>query len=110
MRAEIAQSVLEHAQSHDAASFPFNREPLDKQSRYDWQEYVNRDRLYDFYTKEANHFRTQSRFEPLLAEYPGIDGGKQGHWGNQNEASWESDAWNLTLLTNVQAGCFAATS
>ncbi len=71
LRAEIAQSVLEHAQSHDAASFPFNREPLDKQSRYDWQEYVNRDRLYDFYTKEANHFRTQSRFEPLLAEYPG---------------------------------------
>ncbi len=106
LRAEIAQSVLEHAQSHEAASFPYNREPLDKTARYDWQSYINRDRLYDFYTKEANHFRTQSRFEPLLAEYPGIDGGKQGHWGNQNEASWESDAWNLTWLSNVQAGVF----
>lgn len=106
LRADIAQSVLEHAQSHEAASFSFSREPLDKSARYDWQAYVNRDRLYDFYTKEANHFRTQARFESLLAEYPGIDGGKQGHWGNQNEGSWESDAWNLTLLSNVQAGVF----
>lgn len=106
LRADIAQSVLEHAQSHEAASFPLTREPLDKTARYDWQAYVNRDRLYDFYTKEANHFRTQTRFEPLLAEYPGIDGGKQGHWGNQNEGTWESDAWNLTQLTNVQAGVF----
>ena len=106
LRAEIAQSVLDHAQSHEAAGFDWNREPLDKSARYDWQAYVNRDRVYDFYTKEANHFRTQARFEPLLAEYPGIDGGKQGHWGNQNESSWESDAWNLTLLDQVQAGVF----
>ncbi len=108
LRADIAQSVLEHAQSHEAASFAFDRAPLDKVSRYDWRAYVNRDRVYDFYTKEANHFRTQPRFEPLLAEYPGIDGGQQGHWGNQNEGTWESDAWNLTLLTNVQAGVFRA--
>lgn len=22
----------------------------------------------------------------LLAQFPGLDGGKQGHWGNQNES------------------------
>ncbi|MCC6510587.1 MAG: heme-binding domain-containing protein [Pirellulaceae bacterium] len=106
LRAEIAQSVLQHAQPHDPAKFPFDRAPLDTVSRYDWQAYVNRDRLYDFYTKEANHFRHPTPFEPLLAEYPGIDGGQQGHWGNQHEGSWESDAWNLTILGNLQAGVF----
>ncbi len=108
LRSEIGQSVLEHAQSHDPASFAFDRKPLRPAAHPDWQAHVNRDRIYDFYSKEANAFRTQSRFEPLLAEYPGIDGGQQGHWGNQNETTWESDAWNSTDLGTLQAGVFRA--
>lgn len=108
LRSEIVQSVLEHAQPHEPASFVFDRAPLDPATRPDWQAHVNRDRLYDFYAKEALAFRGQPRFEPLLAEYPGIDGGQQGHWGNQNEAVWENDAWNSTELSSVQAGVFRA--
>ena len=49
---------------------------------------INRDRVYDFYTKQAEYFRQQHHVPMLLAEFPGLDGGAQGHWGNQNEAVW----------------------
>jgi hypothetical protein len=40
-----------------------------------WQEPVNRDRLYDFYLKEALFFRSQPNRPHLLPAYPGLDGG-----------------------------------
>jgi len=108
LRREIAESVLEHAQPHAPAEFAYDRAPLDKQVWSNWQAPVNRDRLYDFYTKEANAFRQSASFERLLPEYPGIDGGTFGHWGNQNEATWESDDWSATDLGTLQAGVFKA--
>lgn len=108
LRQEIVESVLEHAQPHEPASFAYDRAPLDRAAWHTWQQEVNRDRLYDFYAKEAIAFRQSPEFEPLLAEFPGMDGGKLGHWGNQNEATWENDAWNDTTLSSVQAGVFRA--
>ncbi|MGN6544797.1 MAG: DUF6797 domain-containing protein, partial [Aureliella sp.] len=108
LRREIVESVLEHAQPHEPASFAYGRRPLDPRAWPDWQENVNRDRLYDFYAKEAIAFQQRLEFEPLLPEFPGLDGGTQGHWGNQNEATWENDAWNDTVLGSVQAGVFRA--
>ena len=43
---------------------------------------------------------------PLLPEFPGLDGGKEGHWGNQNEATWADDRWNRTDLGSVICGVF----
>ncbi len=106
LRPEIAASVFEHAQPHEPATFVYDRAPLNKAASPDWESHVNRDRLYDFYSKEAAAFRKQERFEPLLAEYPGIDGGTLGHWGNQNEAVWENDDWNRTHLGSLQSGVF----
>ena len=39
---------------------------------------------YDYYLKEAMFFRSQSHRPHLLPAFPGLDGGKLGHWGNQS--------------------------
>ena len=66
---------------------------------------VNRDRVYDFYAKEAIFFRNKPHAH-LLPAFPGLDGGKFGHWGNQNEDVWKDDRWNRTDLGTVLAGVF----
>lgn len=106
LRLEIALSVLEHAQPHAAAEFPLTREPIDSAAWPHWQAHVNRNRVYDFYTKQANYFRPKTQFDHLLAPYPGLDTGVYGHWGNQDEQTWANDAWNRTELGSIQSGVF----
>ena len=100
--------LLEHANahSHGPPTFPYDRKPLHPVDWPSWQAHVNRDRLYDFYAKEADYFRTQPVVPPLLPEFPGLDGGVLGHWGNQNEETWASDRWNEVKLGSVQSGIF----
>lgn len=101
-------ALLEHASvhSHGPATFPYDRKPLYPAEWPSWQANVNRDRLYDFYAKEADYFRTQPTTPPLLPAFPGLDGGELGHWGNQNEETWASDRWNAVELGSVQSGIF----
>jgi len=91
---------------HVAASFPYVRDPLHPEHWPSWRLPVNRDRIYDFYAKEADYFSKQPSVPPLLPAFPGLDGGRQGHWGNQNEATWADDRWNRTDLGTVQSGVF----
>ena len=86
--------------------FAFDRAPLDPSAWPLWQQPVNRDRLYDFYLKEALFFRAQPHRPHLLPAFPGIDGGKLGHWGNQNEEVWKDDRWNETDLGTLLCGVF----
>jgi putative heme-binding domain-containing protein len=95
---------------HAAASFQFDRAPLKPGNWPHWQHPVNRDRLYDFYAKEAEHFQHVHSVPHLLPEFPGLDGGKLGHWGNQNETSWADGRWNLTDLGSVMCGVFRGAS
>ncbi|MDX1925025.1 MAG: DUF6797 domain-containing protein [Pirellulaceae bacterium] len=106
LRPELAESVLQHAQAHEPATFAFDRKPLNEKAWPNWQAPINRERLYDFYTKQANHFRTQDRDQRLLMEYPGLDGGSHGHWGIQGEPTWASDDWSQAILGSVQSGVF----
>lgn len=105
-------AVLQHATAHlhGAADFPYARAPLHIADWPHWNANVNRDRLFDFYAKEADYFRgvaaSGATVPPLLQEFPGLDGGTLGHWGNQNEETWASDAWNSTRLGSMQAGIF----
>jgi azurin len=86
---------------------PIVREPLDPKNWPSWQQPVNRNRLYDFYAREAIYFRKQLPNLPmLLPAFPGLDGGTRGHWGNQNETSWKDARWNLTDLGSLQCGVF----
>ena len=70
---------------------------------------VNRDRLFDFYAKQADYFSTQPDVLGLiLPEFPGLDSGLYGHWGNQNEDVWKDGRWNATdhgsVVSNVWRG------
>ena len=100
-----------HAHLHGPAEFPYNRQPLHPDAHPLWNQHVNRDRIYDFYAKQADHFlklaQSDTQATPtLIAAYPGLDGGTLGHWGNQNEKTWANDQWNGTQLGSVQCGVF----
>ena len=98
------------AAAHPTQPAPFapSREPLDPAAFPDWGERVNRDRQYDFYAKEGRFFREVCPTPQLLPQYPGLDGGTLGHWGNQNEESWRDGRWNDTTLSSVQCGVLHA--
>ncbi len=102
----VVEAVLAHAYSHAPAEFPYDRAPLHPEQWPNWQHTVNRDRLYDYYSKQAEYFLGQEPAPMLLPEFPGLDGGKLGHWGNQNEDTWADDRWNQTQLGSVQCGIF----
>lgn len=103
---EATAAMLEHA--HQPATFAYDFAPLDPAAWPHRGHPVNRDRLYDFYAKQAEHFRTAADGFGLLAPYPGIDGGRYGHWGNQNEKTWADGRWNETDLGSLQCGVFHA--
>lgn len=101
-------ALLAHAatHSHGPALFPVEREPLHPKQHPHWQHNINRDRVYDFYAKQADYFKQQPTVPELLGEFPGLDGGEQGHWGNQNETVWANNDWNNSDLGILQSGVF----
>jgi putative heme-binding domain-containing protein len=103
-RSEGLDSWVAHA--HTPAAFPFDRRPSHPERWPSWQHAVNRDRVYDFYAKQAEYFMRQPSMPSLLPEFPGLDGGQYGHWGNQNEKTWADDRWNETELGSVLCGVF----
>ncbi len=109
-RIDFAQvdSILEHALSHahGPETFEYDRKPLHPEDWPHWDHHVNRDRIYDFYSKQAEHFRISGKNVSLLTEFPGLDGGTLGHWGNQNEQTWADGRWNSTDLGSLQSGVF----
>ena len=105
---QAISSVLTHVQghAHAPAEFAYDRKPLQPELWPSWNHHVNRDRVYDYYAKQADYFRKQSPVPPLLPEYPGLDGGALGHWGNQDETTWADGRWNDTDLGSVHCGVF----
>ncbi len=99
-------ALLSHSHGHHPESFTMQRGPLEPERWPNWQANVNRDRLYDFYRKQARHFREVTPRPRLLADFPGLDGGKDGHWGNQSEPTWADGRWNDTDLGNLLCGVF----
>ena len=101
---ESAAAIIRH--SHTRAEFAFDRAPLVPDQWPSWKLPVNRERIYDYYAKEAEYFLKQQGPLPLLPQFPGLDGGVAGHWGNQNEQTWADGRWNLTDLGSVLCGIF----
>jgi len=103
-----------------AASFPMKSAPLIPELWPNRTEPVNRDRVYDFYLKQAQHFRSGGFPPPtasekaggrearatLLTEFPGLDGEKFGHWGNQTEDTWRDGRRNDMDCGPCVAGVF----
>lgn len=103
--AASADAMLGHNE-HAPAAFAFTSEPLHPEDWPNRSTPINRDRVYDFYAKEADYFREQPKTPALLPPFPGLDGGKQGHWGIQNDDTWTDARWNATDLGTVLSGVF----
>ncbi|WP_390620397.1 DUF6797 domain-containing protein [Stieleria varia] len=105
--APIQRVIAESAsQTHDhgPVDFPVTRQPISKTNWPNHDAPVNRDRVFDFYTKQAEYFRQHDQQPALIAPYLGLDGGQQGHWGNQDESTWADGRWNESALGSVQCG------
>ncbi len=111
------------------AEFKPALEPLDKSQNIHWQHFVNRERVFDFYGKQALYFMRKPNLQirsengnqakkpesgdsgyalpELIPQFPGLDGGQQGHWGNQNDqVTWKDGRWAASDLGNVFSGVF----
>ncbi len=76
------------------AAFSPERAPLRPEQVPSAGHPVNRDRVFDFYAKQALAFVGAKPAPELIPSYPGLDGGQQGHWGNQNDAvTWKDGRW-----------------
>lgn len=93
-----AEPVVEPRATDRGREVWMGKAPLEPALWPDAGHAVNRDRLYDFYAKEADYFAGQPDvLDLVLPEYPGLDGsGDYGHWGNQDEETWKDDRWNHT--------------
>ena len=74
-----SQEVTKDVPLTKSSNFNVNRIPLDLGANPYYDSYVNRDRVYDFYARQALNR------EKKPETFPGLDGGYQGHWGNQND-------------------------
>jgi azurin len=89
------------------AVFTPSLEPLNKDDHQHWREFVNRERVFDFYGKQALQFRKQKPLPELIPAFPGLDGGQQGHWGNQNDKdTWKDGRWAASDLGTLFCGVF----
>jgi putative heme-binding domain-containing protein len=100
----LGEAILLHG--HAPAEFHFDRAPLHPEQWPSWRHPVNRNRVYDFYVREAEYFMMLPALPPLLPQFPGMDGGRYGHWGNQNEETWKDNRWNLADLGSLMSGVF----
>lgn len=91
----------------DPAPFTPDLAPLDPSMNRHWRETVNRERVFDFYGKQALAFMKTRPLPGLLPDFKGLDGGKQGHWGNQNDqVTWKDGRWAASDLGDVFSGVF----
>ena len=93
---------------HKATEFEFARGPIDPSSWPLADQFPNRERLYDFYQKEAIHFAAMKTRPAVAMAFPGLESGKHGHWGNQNEEYWKGAEWTKADVSPVLGGVFRA--
>ncbi len=56
---------------------------------------VNEARLYQFYQRQADYYMAHPEKTPdILPAFPGLDGGKYGHWGKYNQNNHGDGRWN----------------
>jgi putative heme-binding domain-containing protein len=80
--------------SHRPEPFAVPREPLRPDDWPNQDLWVNEHRIYDPYTKQSMQFRGRQPMPLLLPAFPGLDGGKGGHWGSIPWSTWDDDRRN----------------
>lgn len=97
------EAQIRSASTHEPSKFTWTTPPLHPEDYPNHMEFVNRDRVYDWYTKQALHFAAMKNRPAWVEPFPGLDGGKFGHWGNQKEDTWKGDEWNQVDLGSMQS-------
>lgn len=97
------EAQIRSASTHEPSKFAWTTAPLIPENYPNHKEHVNRDRVYDWYTKQAMHFAAMKNRPAWVEPFPGLDGGKFGHWGNQKEETWKGDEWNQVDLGSMQS-------
>lgn len=69
---------------------PFCQTSLGRETHRFASDQVNAYRLYDFYQRQARYALEHPEDRAPLLPFPGLDGGRQGHWGITNEKSAEA--------------------
>ena len=92
--------------AHAPAEFAYDRAPLDPKRYPSWQHPRQPRPALRLLRQGGRHFAKRPEVPPLLPQFPGLDGGKLGHWGNQNEDTWADDRWNKTDLGTLLSGVF----
>jgi azurin len=101
------ESVAPVVKAPDPAPFAPDLPPLNKEDNEHWQAHVNRERVFDYYGKQAHYFMGQKPLPELIPAFPGMDGGKQGHWGNQNDqVTWKDGRFAASDLGSVFSTVF----
>ena len=108
---ELGYWNFENTEGLDArrAAPDFPREPLEPELNPYWKAEINRDRVYDFYAKQALQYSGMKAGDSpdLIPAYPGLDGGKHGHWGNQNDAvTWREPRVKEMEYGSMVSGVF----
>ncbi len=67
---------------------------------------VNRQRLYNFYARQAEHYLDGAEMPPLVPHYSDLDGGTYGHWGAFHKNGYRDRRWNLMDVGSVMGGIF----
>ena len=94
--------------SHRAGKFDVPCEPLRPDEWPNRDLWVNKNRVYDAYTKQAIQFRGRDPMPLLLPAWPDLDGGTHGHFGSIPWSTWDDarrdacdqgtvQAWPLTI-------------
>lgn len=89
--------------SHRPEPFDVPREPLVADEWPNRDLWVNKDRIYEPYTKQARQFRGRDPMPLLLPAWPGLDGGKGGHWGSIPWSTWNDERHGQSDLGSLQS-------
>ncbi|MDG2122334.1 MAG: hypothetical protein P8J87_01470, partial [Verrucomicrobiales bacterium] len=92
------------AQVADPSKFPYADSSSGRPSSPAANNQINSERLYHFYSRQADHYRSLENVPPLLPAYPGLDGGKHGHWGKYNQNNHNDGRRNDIDTGTVVAG------
>ena len=80
--------------------------PLDTSSNPHWQHPINRDRLYDYYAKQAYYYGSleADKLPDVLPHFPGLDRVTSHHFGNQTDKTSRDGRSNKTKLGPMVSG------
>ena len=100
---ELGRTPGLEALSHRPEPFDVRPAPLRPAEWPNRDLWVNKNRLYDPYTKQAMQFRGRDPMPLLLPAWPGLDGGQGGHWGSIPWSTWDDQRHGKSDVGSMQA-------